>query len=141
MHKIRPIYDTPAKRVQGFNSFDDNSLISFPCGNNGGIPTATSIKEAEQEPATNHHDRDNDECLGYNNGKVYNSIDAVEKLLSQDEIDEMSDFPIMSGVYFDRKTQTMKLSNSLRRISVDASKELSQLIKEQQTREARLLEK
>jgi hypothetical protein len=127
VHKLRPIYDTPARRVDGFMTFDDNSLISAK-------PQSTSTNI--ESTTLNRTDGKGDSC------GVYNSIDAVEKLLSEEEIDEIMTLPTMTGFYFDRKTQSMKVSNTIRKnYKIDVNMSINELTKECQERENQLYER
>jgi len=56
------------------------------------------------------------------------SAEAVERLLSSDEAEELASFPTLSGCYFDRRSQRMVLPERSFAWAVDPHKPLAEVV-------------
>jgi len=69
-------------------------------------------------------------------------MDAVESILSNEEILELSSFPSFPGTYYDRNTQKLCISKSIRsNYEIDINLSLKELIKRCNKKEEKLFEK
>jgi hypothetical protein len=157
VHKLRPIYDKPSSMLaekaiknnqnmlnSSFDEskieiYDNESLLSKPQNHNKSIdnlsnPIASKTIMTHSSSLYDKH---------VTRKSSYSSIDAVINLLSSEEIDEISMIPSsLSGTYFDRKTQKLCLSKSMRsNYDIDPSCSLDILIEKYRQKEEVLFEK
>jgi len=121
VHKLRPIVDRDKGPAADASLSDGGSLLSRARRR----PHASSEdpKEGGDRAAFRHDGSDSVP-------PACESADAVERLLSADEVEEFAEMPTLPGTYFDRRTQTLRLSSRQRASNwtVNTSLSLNQLV-------------